>query len=1336
MVKTERLKSWFRYCCKVFSLAAFLGLNSTSVWAVDYAGAPKKEFGSGDVTKYYDWVKHEDGRYSFDEVSGPSESSVMVKHSSQTSERITAVNETEISGNFVNNEIILPENGEAWGAGVYVPGTSAIEKISGIFVGNSVMNNNESYGGAIANTAGNAIGEISGVFVGNKTISQNNNVNSGGAAISNDYVVEKILGDFVGNISTGYDTAVGGAVIHNAGSTEYSGNFIGNMVISYAPNDGSGPFFGYDGSLGGAIIMGLGGAGSRFDNSNFYGNQAISLASTNGLAWGGVLYAWVDSLNFNNSVFDSNKAYAKTGNALGGAMFLQSGVTTYNNVTFRNNIVQSDGDYGYASGGAVKNGYGYMNLTNTSFYDNKAIASGSNGWADGGAITFDEGLLEIVADNGKSEISGNKVISKDGDGNLIERDEAIYLGNGATLDLIAVNNGVIKIDDEINRYGETANVVYNDKSWFDKIIQDAKAQDPDAVIEQRGDRYIIKAKGNYDGIPATSTVEIRKYPDGYVPIKQIVDINETQKMSKEAALDMLRGLSSDGTLSGLGCNKDLSYCSLGTSDDSAEGYVTTTSYIFTKNDDDTYSVNAKAKLIFVASSTPDTLVISGDNTGRVELNNTISGFRGVEIFGTNVFFGGKSKINYVLDVFGGTANKAVVDSNGVMNVSNEAKANNTTINGGTLNVFEGGVANSSIINSGGKLVLEAASIAKDTIVEKGGNLIAKAESIIDGLVAKAESILNVDKDTLLKGDIVVDKLANVSGSSYDFNSLFQNENASSLTVTGGVNEVFVKDEASRLVNEDTTSDKSLTLADGEYSIASVIKEGSTQVAGWDVINIKASESAPSTIVKLESDIELVGSNKEVNIGENAVLDVSGHSPLEITIDGSVTNKGTMDFTIYDNDGEADDVVTIAGDYRASPGALIVLNIEPEKDKADKLVIQGDVIGNTNVFLKSNSEASTEAEILFAEVANDNEATASKFDIWRVEGSPFEWETKKEEGKWYTYIDDGSSETQPGGSTETSGVRKLASEMIAYMGLYEAGFEQTSGLSRVVSDQVAKNQMIGRGCRNRVCREIEPVRSAWVSPVNQNIDVKAPYKYEAKINGLDAGIDIGSDGINKWGVLASYRKGDYEFDGEGEKYYSEKGSELDIDSYGMGLYFRRDKYNTKFAGMVYVGLQKAEISSDDGVKANTDALEIGASLDVSHIYEVVKDLTIAPELQISYQMLDYDNIKDNAGKKVQLEASHRFTIEAGAKVEKKWKLDEGKASIYVKPSIVQTVHGGGKLNVAGLEGIHTSENRTLGRFEIGAQYEVNTRWSVGATVAHTFGADYKDTTFSLDAKYRF
>ena len=773
--------------------------------------------------------------------------------------------------------------------------------------------------------------------------------------------------------------------------------------------------------------------------------------------------------------------------------------------------------------------------------------------------------------------------------------------------------------------------------------------------------------------------------------------------------------------------------------------------------------------------------------------NTGMTLTNANIYGQNVSIINKIANDFVLNndskltvSNGGIANNTTVNDDGKLIVNNGGTANNTTVNGGTIKGASSSTIDGLTINEKGsfnfntdmtltngiqedKEISILDGVAKgfkvttesvlnvlkdhkaiDIMVEKGGNLITSINSTVENLIAKAESILSIDENTKLIGNIIIDKLADISGSTYDFSKIFNDSNseANSLTVVGGVNEAFTD----KLVNEDVSKDKGLTLEGGEYSIANIIKEGSTQVAGWDVINIKATESAPATIVKLESDIELVGNNKDMTIGEGAVLDVSGHSPLEITIDGNVTNQGTMDFTIYDNDGEADDIVTIVGDYRASPGALIVLNIEPEKDIADKLVVQGDVIGNTNVFLKSNSEKSTEAEILFADVANDLEETASSFDIWRVEGSSFDWDAKKEDNKWYAYISDlpvipepepePEPEPKPENKPEAekpsnpSSIRKLVPEMIAYMGLYDAGFEQTASLNKTIANNIAKNQLLGRNCRNGKCTDVKMAHSAWVVPNHQNLKIKAPYKYEAKISGLDAGIDIDGNGINKWGVLASYRHGNYEFDGKGKKYYSDKGSEIDIDSYLLGLYFRRDKYNTKFAGAVYGGIQKAEITSDDGVKAKTDALEIGATLDIAHVYNIAKNINIIPELQVSYQMLSYDNIKDNAGKEIKPETAHRITAEAGVKVEKQWSLDEGKAAIYMKPSVIQTLHGGGKLNFADLDSIHSNEDRTLGRLEIGGNYEVNARWSIGASAAHTFGSDYNDTSFNLDAKYRF
>lgn len=644
---------------------------------------------------------------------------------------------------------------------------------------------------------------------------------------------------------------------------------------------------------------------------------------------------------------------------------------------------------------------------------------------------------------------------------------------------------------------------------------------------------------------------------------------------------------------------------------------------------------------------------------------------------------------------------------------------NSTQEGKDVSIADG-IAKGWTIHDGSSLTVMAGHEADDTVVEKGGELSAAATARLNNMLAAGGAILNLEDGVVLTGDIVVDKDADVSGSTFDFSNIFaaSNTDAKSLTVTSGVNEAFTD----KLVNEEPNEDKSLTLAGGSYSIADVVKAGSTQVAGWDVINIKATESAPATIVKLESDIGLSGSNKEMIVGEGAVLDVSGHSPLNITIDGNLINSGVIDFTVMDRFGEADDSVTVTGDYIARDGALMVLNIEPENGTADRLIVDGDVKGNTNLYLKTSSDRKADGDILFAEVPNDNPDTASSFEVWRVEGSPYEWSTKFADNKWWTYVSGESNQYVP--------------EVVAYMGLYDAAFEQTRSFVRALSSNSGNNGVLGTRCQYGRCYHLTPAHTAWAVPVYEKAEIQAPYEYDAKITGLDAGIDLAADGVNKVGVTASYRKGRYDFSGYGKDAFAKAGARTDIDSYLLGLYYRRDKDHFRIVTAAYGGIQKADMRSDDGVKAESDAKEYGIMLDVAYIYEAVKGITFEPEMQVSWTMLDYDDIKDNVGKTYKMETAQRVEAEVGLKIRKSWEFDAGRAALYIKPSIIQTYHFGGEFALTDERKIKALRDETLGRVEAGAEVVVNARWSVGASVAHTFGSDYKETSANLDLKYRF
>lgn len=644
---------------------------------------------------------------------------------------------------------------------------------------------------------------------------------------------------------------------------------------------------------------------------------------------------------------------------------------------------------------------------------------------------------------------------------------------------------------------------------------------------------------------------------------------------------------------------------------------------------------------------------------------------------------------------------------------------NSTQEGKDVSIADG-IAKGWTIHDGSSLTVMAGHEADDTVVEKGGELSAAATARLNNMLAAGGAILNLEDGVVLMGDIVVDKDADVSGSTFDFSNIFaaSNTDAKSLTVTGDVNEAFTD----KLVNEEPNEDKSLTLAGGSYSIADVVKAGSTQVAGWDVINIKATESAPATIVKLESDIGLSGSNKEMIVGEGAVLDVSGHSPLNITIDGNLINSGVIDFTVMDRFGEADDSVTVTGDYIARDGALMVLNIEPENGTADRLIVDGDVKGNTNLYLKTSSDRKADGDILFAEVPNDNPDTASSFEVWRVEGSPYEWSTKFADNKWWTYVSGESNQYVP--------------EVVAYMGLYDAAFEQTRSFVRALSSNSGNNGVLGTRCQYGRCYHLTPAHTAWAVPVYEKAEIQAPYEYDAKITGLDAGIDLAADGVNKVGVTASYRKGRYDFSGYGKDAFAKAGARTDIDSYLLGLYYRRDKDHFRIVTAAYGGIQKADMRSDDGVKAESDAKEYGITLDVAYIYEAVKGITFEPEMQVSWTMLNYDDIKDNVGKTYKMETAQRVEAEVGLKIRKSWEFDAGRAALYIKPSIIRTYHFGGEFALTDERKIKALRDETLGRVEAGAEVVVNARWSVGASVAHTFGSDYKETSANLDLKYRF
>lgn len=64
----------------------------------------------------------------------------------------------------------------------------------------------------------------------------------------------------------------------------------------------------------------------------------------------------------------------------------------------------------------------------------------------------------------------------------------------------------------------------------------------------------------------------------------------------------------------------------------------------------------------------------------------------------------------------------------------------------------------------------------------------------------------------------------------------------------------------------------------------------------------------------------------------------------------------------------------------------------KKNIADRIIINGDVLGKSTITLKSVDDKSTSNKILLVQAPNNVNGNIDSFSIWRSEASPFVWET--------------------------------------------------------------------------------------------------------------------------------------------------------------------------------------------------------------------------------------------------------------------------------------------------------------------------------------------------------
>ena len=485
-------------------------------------------------------------------------------------------------------------------------------------------------------------------------------------------------------------------------------------------------------------------------------------------------------------------------------------------------------------------------------------------------------------------------------------------------------------------------------------------------------------------------------------------------------------------------------------------------------------------------------------------------------------------------------------------------------------------------------------------------------------------------------------------------------------------------------------------------------------------------------------------------GENYNIDVFGDGTGYVKFNNAVENVNRfamnggavvhlgLNGRIY-----AQDFVSGSSSAYARTGAqkpLLTVDVMVDRENntvhSGAIHVNGDVAGETNVLVNALNpdvlDNKKDAVVPFLFAPNDNEETSAVFNVSRVIGSPYMWHAGKnvagtpESGNvWYLSLTD--TLNPEFGKTDP----EVAPEVTAYISLPSAGLEQVRGLRDTLEQKTAF-------CKEGACaRDAKADRQLWVDSGYLSSTVDKPAEFDADIWGVTAGGDLQYDANNRLGVFAAYRQGDYDVSGKGSKYRSTVGSELDIDSWLGGLYYRFEQNDWYAFATVYGGLQKADLKTDDGI-VNTDSngtlWSIGA--EGGRKYGLSEALTLEPSFGVFYTQSEFDDIRDSAGKTASFDSLKQLEIETAVKLEYRLCQNDLTSVVYIKPGLIQTITDGDEVLISGLGKTEAYHDQLLGRIELGARFGVTESLSGYGWANYTFGSSYGAAAVGIGLNYAF
>jgi len=1195
-------------------------------------------------------------------------------------------------------------------AAVNINQTGSAENIDGHFENNSAA----SRGGAIRNQG--SIGKVSGTFTENKIVSNAYNglggsaIYNGGTSATIPSEIYEINANFNNNTAlTNTNNFIYGTIFNDSyGSiTKIVSNFTNNEVFNTITEDRLA-------SVGGAAIGNQGTineiTGSFNENGDrlqgtFSGNIAgyrdLETAPKTIEAYGGAIYNRGTIRLIKDVKFSDNSAAANE-DAAGGAIATTKQIERIENVVFENNKAFSTADA--ALGGALAIGTststgssstaGVGEIVNSKFLNNTAEVQNAGKKVYGGAIYSQAPTLTLKADGGDTIISGNKTIQGG-----TENNNGVYLNSSnsnAAINLDAKNGGKIIIDDEIDGYRRLSALFYT-----------------------------VNIDGDESGE---------------------VQLNNNINNAKEIVLN-------NGTLT------------LGTKDSFDKGLTSAENQINT-------DINTLTNLTLASG----TLNLENDNIQTIEVG----------------IFDSSENVSLKID-----ANLADGSSDQIKaeTISDTAKIKLGNINviadgDSDIQVFKSDSGNAPLFTNLGNYASYTANY-KYTFADKGQGILGidqKEDIRKRGLNAAVEDSTSSERHYQVSDteENVTGDLGELQGGSgtqlfVEGNGLDLNGGGySGLIVNTGQEANFVdvnnvsgfSSENGGVVNNNGT----LNIVNSSFS-GNTANQGGAIYSTAD-INIEANgkdivfENNIATSTGKSNAIYMAGNDKALNLkANNGTIrfedGIDGSQPYNINVSGTTSEyNGTMpenggivfagkldnlqQLTINSSKVKlADESVINNASINLNGGhldltngqlgalklanftgnnGLLSIDVKPSEATADQLVINGTASGHTRLYVNALDSSKPNSDILFA-TANGTVKDAS-FDVWRVAGSPYLWDTSYNplSQQWFL-----NTQEMP---TESNKIA-VTPETADYIGLPSAGFEMTRDMLRNIQNKTNAN-VVTYGCCGRYNRNYNANNrhNAWVAPLYRSLEVRSSADYDADITGIEGGQDFAIDRYNRLGGFLSYRQGDFDFSGRGDDIISNNSSNTDIDSYVAGLYYAYNCGRSWLWSGIYGGYQDVNIKTRDGVRADTNGYQFGGRIAVGTNLNIRRDLFLSPIAALNYNLLHYEDFRDNAGKTINYDDISSLEAELGARLEQVFKTDSGYSKLYFQPSLVQYVDFNNKVNISNLAPMAATEDQTLGRMELGGRMSLNKQFMLFGNMEYTFGKGYKDTSVRAGVNYAF